>query len=188
MYKDFLCLSAAVLHALSVKTCACAFRNDYIISVLPFVRRTAIAQSSSWNQRETRLEWRSIYNCFSLSWYPVARPSEWFEDLLHMSYIDYCIPRDLWTALYPKRNGNRKAGSCSIRDQCRTAEIRTTKTFLMRNQTNPSYVRNTNTQQRIREIIQRKIQKEMRFGQLSSITEQRLTGRGNFTGSLLGAV
>lgn len=142
--RTFLCLSAAVLHALSVKTCACAFRNDYIISVLPFVRRTAIAQSSSWNQRETRLEWRSIYNCFSLSWYPVARPSEWFEDLLHMSYIDYCIPRDLWTALYPKTNGNRKAGSCSIRHQCRTAEIRTTKTFLMRNQTNPSYVRNTN--------------------------------------------
>lgn len=30
--------------------------------------------------------------------------------------------------------------------------------------------------------------KEMWFGQLSSITEQRLTGRGSFTGSLLGEV
>lgn len=57
-------------------------RNNCIKLVLPFVRRTAIAHSSSWNQRETRLEWRSIYSCFSSSWDPLARPSEWRADLV----------------------------------------------------------------------------------------------------------
>lgn len=153
-----------------------ASRNDYIISMLPFVRRTAIAQSSSWNQRETRLEWRSIYNCFSLSWYPVARPSEWFEDLLHMSYIDYCIPRDLWSTLYPKTNGHRKPVSCSIRDQCRTTA--SAETFLVRN-TNPSGVRNPTIYAKQTDSLnnKKKEPKEMRQGQLSSITEQQITGR-----------